>query len=461
MDKPVLQNIKIGILQSGRLINEIVVEGARDISIGSSLENTITVDEKDFPETSPFLEYSNGQYYLVVLKGFRGKIFDGDDTISLDDVKNNPDTMNKEGKLLLPLSSNVRGMITLNKNTILFKIYFSEQVPKELPPEFKGSFFGGDVDVPFVTILSIFMVIYFALTYAFSTVKYVDKIEFEKIPEKFARLIMDNPRSFKKEKTKSTKVVKNEEKKKQLKDIKLAEKKHDTKATSNGRRRVAGSLGTTKPGGGAVTTSKNPSEVVRSAGIIGIIGSKGSGGTVANLFKQSGFEQKLDKALKGVSGLYVGKTQEEAKMKRGAGEAKGIDVGSLKTTTGSGVVAFGSSNTSATSIIGKIDEKDVEGEGKMSPSVIAKILSQHVSAFQYCYNKALQSNPKLNGELKVKFIIRENGAVDGRNLEFNGPAARDLNLTSCVQRVFSRIKFPSPKGGDVIVNYPLNFMAQN
>jgi len=455
MEKTKLQHVKIGILQSGRLINEIVIDDPRNVSIGTSLESTITIDEENFPETTPFLEYSNGKYYLVILKEATGSLFDGDNTISLSpgDVKNNPDVISLGRHHAIPLSSNVRGMMMLRKNTILFKVYLSEPVPKELPPEFRGSLLTRNLDVPFATILSLFFIGYLVLTYSFSKVKYVEDIEFEHIPEKFARLIMDNPNLVKKEKPKETKIVKKEE----SKDTK---KKNETKPTPPPKKSITSIVGTTKQMAG-VKTGKNPSEVVRSAGIIGIIGSKGRGGTVANLFQQGGFEQKLDKALKGVSGLYVTKTAEEAKMKRGSLEGKGLDVGSLKTTTGSGLVAFGTNNASAANIIGKIGEKDIEGEGKMNPSVIAKVLSQHVSAFQYCYNKALQGNPKLSGELKVRFIIKQNGVVDGGALEFGGTASRDTSLTSCVQRVFSRIKFPSPKGGEVVVNYPLNFMAQN
>ncbi|MFH1222850.1 MAG: AgmX/PglI C-terminal domain-containing protein [Pseudomonadota bacterium] len=451
MDKAAVPNLKIGVLESGRLINEIVIDDTSDVTIGTSLESTITVVEENFPGILPFLKYGDdGRYYLVFMRGVTGKIFDGDDIILLDGINPRPECVNKFGHQALPLSGNMRGMLNLKQNTILFKIYPSEVIPKKLPSEFKGGFFGGDFDLSFGIILTTLLISYAVLAYSFSRVEYVEKIEFEKIPEKFARLIMDMPAIPKEEK--KQKVASIEDKKKEEEKNKN-EKKPDKK-------KVVGALGTKKPGSG-VTTGKNPSELVRTAGIIGIIGSKGSGGTVANLFQQSGFEQKLDKALKGVSGLYVAKNMEEAKMKKGTTEGKGIDVGSLKTTTGTGVVAFGTSNATAANIIGKASDSDIVGEGKMSPNVIARILSQHVSAFQYCYNKALQGNPRLGGELKVKFLIKENGAVDSRNIQFSGVVAKDGNLTSCVQRVFSRIKFPSPKGGDVVVNYPLNFMAQN
>jgi len=58
-------------------------------------------------------------------------------------------------------------------------------------------------------------------------------------------------------------------------------------------------------------------------------------------------------------------------------------------------------------------------------------------------------------------MILISGEVAKDRMGFSGNTSKDKNLTSCVQRVFSRIKFPDPKGGEVIVNYPLNFTAQN
>ena len=89
------------------------------------------------------------------------------------------------------------------------------------------------------------------------------------------------------------------------------------------------------------------------------------------------------------------------------------------------------------------------------------MLAQHAGAFQYCYNKSLQANARLSGELKVIFTILTDGTVDPSDLKFDAPASRDKNLTSCIYRAFIRIKFPKPKGGIVTVSFPLNFTAQN
>ena len=446
-------NIKIGLLQGGKLLNEIVVNDTRNVFIGTSLENTITIDEEKFDSRFQILNYSKNQYYLNIHKNIEGKIFEGANSFDFKELANHPNTIKKGNNICYPLTCDTRGMLLIGKNTLLFKMYQAEPIPRRLPKEFRGSLLGGYFDLSFFVILVSFVAGYGLLINSFSKVKVNTNINFEKIPDKFARLIMDNPIPVKKDET--------------LIDSKTETRQPDVKNDSN---KISSSKNeensgpdkksTQRPGGGS-DEARKASDVVRSSGIIGIIGSKGQGGNIANLFQEQGFNTKLDKALKGVSGLYAGTSIKEAKMKRGAGDATGIEIGSLKATTGSGLVAFGPKNAVASNILGEIGSGDIGGSGSINPSVIAKTLAQYVGSFQYCYNKALQGNPRLKGELKVRFTILISGITDKNSVSFAGPAARDTSLTSCINRVFSRIKFPSPKGGEVTVNYPMNFTAQN
>ncbi len=466
-----IPNIKIGLLKSGRLINEVVVDELNDVYIGIDLDNTIVVNIDGFYQSFPLFKCLEGKYYLNIFSGISGKMFHGEKVVSLDKIQDQPDAVVNNGITTVPLPEDVRGMLFFDNHTLLFKVYPFEPTPKSLPREFRGGLFTSDFDFTFFTIFSVFLAVYIGLAYSFGNFKPKnDEFDFQKIPERFARLVMDKP---------VLKEIK-EEQKLPLPASTVMEKDEKKVAKDDSKNKAIRNKGVTiaskgRISGGGVKAKKSSSEIVRSAGIIGIIGSKGRGGTVANLFQESGFSDKLNKALKGVSGLRTGLSVDEAKIKRGSGDAKGVDIGSLKTTTGAGLVAFGDSNAGSVnilgteggegggsgSILGGAKGAEFGGAGSMSPAVIVRVLSQHVSAFQYCYNKALKNNPRLSGELKVKFVILLTGDVSKRNIGFSGPASNDANLTSCVQRVFTRIKFPNPKGGEVLVNYPLHFMAQN
>jgi hypothetical protein len=459
-----IPNIKIGLLRSGRLINEVVIDDLNEVYVGTSLDNTIVIDSDGFYDKFPLFQYVDDKYVVNVSELMDGKIFQQDNVVSLSEIKKSNEVVSKDNIVSIPISEEARGILFLEDKTILFKVYPSERTMKTLPREFRAGIITSDFDISFFSILSFLIIAYVFAVYSFSNVKYQNnnEINFEKIPERFARLIMDKPEPFKKKEPPTKEQI---TKKRAVSNSEL--RSRDNKNTGRGikdknvRNKDVTIASKGRSGGGA-EVKRSSSEIVRSAGIIGIIGSKGRGGTVANLFQESGFNDKLDKALKGVSGLRAGSTIQEAKIKRGSGDAKGVDIGSLKTTTGSGLVAFGEGqDAGAVNILGDIQQEDVGGAGSMSPAIIAKTLSQHVSAFQYCYNKALKSNPRLSGELKVMFMILLSGSVSTDNMSFSGTAAKDKELTSCVQRVFTRIKFPSPKGGEVVVNYPLNFTAQN
>jgi hypothetical protein len=451
--RTMIPNIKIGVLQSGKIINEVLVNDTKDVSIGTSLDNTIMVNKEGFEETFCILSYFDGRYYLRLHSGISGKVFEGTRSINVSELVKHPDIIHKGEGFFYPLSNETRGMLLLGKETILFKVYPGEPIPEKLPKEFQGALFGGYFETSFFLIFLFFLIGYIFLVYSFNQVRPTANINFEKIPERFARLIMDVPYPIKKKDEGSLK--QSAENKEQQKNTTEENK------NKNITKKNVSKKNTARIGGGNTEDNRDASEIVRSAGIIGVIGSKGKGGNVSDLFQEQGFNTKLDKALKGVSGLYAGTSIKDARMKRGAGDAAGIEIGSLKATTGSGAMAFDPQNADAKNTLGEIGSRNIEGSGYINPSMIAKALAQHIGAFQYCYNKALQVNPRLKGELKVRFTILSGGMSDKDRISFSGPAAKDNNLTSCLYRVFLRVKFPSPKGGEVTVNYPMSFTSHN
>ena len=157
MNTTTVPNVKIGLLQGGKLLNEVVVNDTRNIFIGTSLENTITIDEDSFEDTFQILNYSKNKYYLNIHKDISGKIFEGANSFSINDLVNHPDTIQKGENLCYPLSCDTRGMLLIGKNTLLFKMYQAEPIPRRLPKEFRGNLLGGYFDLSFFIILLFFV----------------------------------------------------------------------------------------------------------------------------------------------------------------------------------------------------------------------------------------------------------------------------------------------------------------
>jgi len=458
-------DVRICVIQDGLIINEVLFNKGQNINIGTSLNNSIVLSGSGISDSLDLLIFKEGIYYLKIYEGLIGKIIENNKILSFEELIKNADSYKEANSILVPLSQNARGSLAFANNTVLFRMNQSISVPHPVPKEFKTSILT-DFDFSFLLISFFMFLSYIILASSFSKFKPKEAVKFDDVPERFARLILDKPIIIKQEKEKplpTPELIKQDNtqdrKEKKVKE-KVSEEAKKVAKDPNLERNVPG---TKRKGGGAEPSKQEVAEMVRTSGIIGIIGSKSKqgGGSVANLFSEQGFGKKLDEALKGVAGLNTGQSLDEAKMRRGSGSAKAINIGDLKTTTGSGAVGFGDTNVSAVNVLGDGSDSEQSGEGSINPGVIAKTLARHVGAFQYCYNRALRSTPTLAGELIIIFAILENGDVSNNEINFTGPAAKSSDLTSCVRRVFVRIKFPEPKGGSVTVRYPLNFTAQN
>lgn len=97
--------------------------------------------------------------------------------------------------------------------------------------------------------------------------------------------------------------------------------------------------------------------------------------------------------------------------------------------------------------------------GALDKSIIDRIVKKHLPQIRYCYQKELNKNPKLFGKMVVKFVIAKDGSVSSSTTKtstMNNPI-----VENCVHSRFMRMRFPSPKGGGiVIVSYPFVFNSQ-
>ncbi len=92
-------------------------------------------------------------------------------------------------------------------------------------------------------------------------------------------------------------------------------------------------------------------------------------------------------------------------------------------------------------------------QGDLDKAIIRRYVKRNLQKIQYCYEKQLLVDAKLQGTVMVQFFITPDGNVATAN-------ASGVNRTvaSCVADVIKAIEFPKPKGGGgVQVNYPFNF----
>ena len=93
--------------------------------------------------------------------------------------------------------------------------------------------------------------------------------------------------------------------------------------------------------------------------------------------------------------------------------------------------------------------------GGLPPEVVQQVVRTNSSRFRLCYENGLRSNPDLEGTVTTRFVINRSGGVS--TTADSGSTLPDRRVVQCVNRAFSALSFPHPKGGIVTVRYPITF----
>ena len=98
--------------------------------------------------------------------------------------------------------------------------------------------------------------------------------------------------------------------------------------------------------------------------------------------------------------------------------------------------------------------------GGLAMSQVQAIIKKHQGELTYCYEKNLQTQPNLRGQVSVKFIINRSGRVSSAGIAHS--SMRSPRVENCIARAFKRWKFPKPhEGVNVSVQYPIAFTRSN
>jgi hypothetical protein len=90
--------------------------------------------------------------------------------------------------------------------------------------------------------------------------------------------------------------------------------------------------------------------------------------------------------------------------------------------------------------------------GPLDKSSIKREVTANLDRFSACYEKRLTERPNLVGEIRVDFVIAQDGHVGSAT--GSGP---DRELADCCARAIRTIPFPAPSAGTVSVSYPFVF----
>jgi len=102
---------------------------------------------------------------------------------------------------------------------------------------------------------------------------------------------------------------------------------------------------------------------------------------------------------------------------------------------------------------------DMSGGGKLDKGVVKSYIRKQLAKIRWCYQKAFQKNPELEGKVTVSFIISPTGSV--MSAKVLNSTVNDADLHSCIEQKIMTWRFPAPQGGGVVkVNYPFVLRKQ-
>ena len=204
-------------------------------------------------------------------------------------------------------------------------------------------------------------------------------------------------------------------------------------------------------------------KVARSSGIMGVLKSGaasfdrifGGGGLGAGLEKNLGFITGLD----GVDQHGSGGLSVRGFATGGGGNA--INIGGFNTRGRGGNPGSKYGMVASNGLKRHIGDLISGGNGAvimgaLDRSVIDSYIRRNLAKIRWCYEKELAKNDNIGGRVVINFTISGSGAVSTSKV--HRTTMKNDNVENCIASTVRQIRFPSPKGGGiVVVNYPFVF----
>ncbi len=340
---------------------------------------------------------------------------------------------------------------------VVFSVVPDSTVPSDV---IKGSLLQ-KWDIKFTIIILLSFGFHAAFLFYLNNIEIPKKkvVRLEKIPERFAKLIVDKPIKKKvkvasKQKTEKNnnteeekEINKTPEQKKKEKEKIIAAKVKKAKA-SVARRAVKAekrvrSTGMLKMLAGVGNTARGPA-------VVDVLGEQG---------RIRGTSGDLDNALKGITGLTSGADIKDIPLVRsrdmtGSKNKENIDdlIDVLGNAGATRLAKKGAILYKKPDIVG-----EASSEAKRSNAVVNRIVKKNLKRIEFSYEKYLKRNPQLAGKITIRFVIEEDGRVS--NVEVISSTMNSPDLEKEIIRKVKRWRFEAllVGSGSTTVTYPFVF----
>ncbi|MCP4606872.1 MAG: AgmX/PglI C-terminal domain-containing protein [Proteobacteria bacterium] len=453
--------LRIGIIQSGKIIEERIIRQRDTVTVGQSEKNTFIIASSELPTRFEMFENkSGGDYTLSFTENMEGRVSVSGEVKELAELKASG-TAKKKGKTYqLPLTEQTRGKLAIGDSTILFQFVAPPPIqPRpQLPAAVRGGVFKN---------LELFM----ATTWVISLVAHVSFLAYLEMTDwpvvsswdkylQYQELVAPAEATFKKNTpvTEKGEGEGDEEEEEGEKEVQ-PQKKAKTKAKVEGPKKSASEVARERAEKRAALA-----EQLAQRGINKILGSLSNSGegAIVDVLRGGDVGADQDELLSQVSGVGVA-TGEAGSLRgpaggKGSGEA--ADISQLRMKGGDANVKTAGAGTER-KVKGKVRRRNpsaVDGTGVLNPQEVAKVVNRRLGAIKGCYERALRRNPNLEGKITIRFTIAGSGKVSTARTTLNELSP---DVGNCIVSAFKRFRFPQPDGGSLTVEYPFMFTPAN
>ena len=106
-------------------------------------------------------------------------------------------------------------------------------------------------------------------------------------------------------------------------------------------------------------------------------------------------------------------------------------------------------------------QQPVTSDIQIDKEKIRSTVKDHIGEIKKCYEKALDSKPKLMGKFVFQWTIEPSGNVSEAHIKSSSFKSTETEIEKCAIAKFKSWKFPSPPNGEVaIVSYPFSFQGE-
>ncbi len=200
-------------------------------------------------------------------------------------------------------------------------------------------------------------------------------------------------------------------------------------------------------------------EDVKNQTILGQLGALSESGNIVDTLSEGAGRTTMEEAFANSQGITSGALGAEKNGLRTTGssgaDGKGssVGIGDLKGTKGAAAakagVDSGQKEEKKVRVKLKYEKEKMVGAGKLDGEAISSVIKRRQTSISRCYEREIKKNPSASGKVVISFTIGTAGRVTSSKAVNDSVGG---GVGACVAGEIERMRFPRPKGGEVIVN---------